>query len=176
MPGMNSSQVYPMTERVRQAIEGYTFPRGKGIQGALIVSQGIASFPAHCQDRDSLVFCAGMALLTAKREGRNRTSIYVPITEEAISVVAGEQKETAGAVEKAEYTAYLSTIYALAAAIDAKDHFTYGHSQKVARYAVGLGKAVGLSDEELACLRTADCFMISVSWASLIKFLARSVA
>lgn len=56
---------------------------------------------------------------------------------------------------RVSYTAYLATIHALAAAIDAKDSFTYGHSQKVSRYAVALGKAISLSPEQLASLRTA---------------------
>ena len=50
---------------------------------------------------------------------------------------------------------YVSTILALAAAIDAKDPFTYGHSQKVARHAVLLGEAIGLDPERLGSLRTA---------------------
>ena len=33
------------------------------------------------------------------------------------------------------YEEYAATIYALTAAIDAKDHYTFSHSQNVANYA-----------------------------------------
>lgn len=42
---------------------------------------------------------------------------------------------------------YLSTIETLAMAIDAKDQITHGHIRRVQHYAVGLAKAVGLTDE-----------------------------
>src|SRR5204862_2629934 len=44
---------------------------------------------------------------------------------------------------------YLSTIETLAMAIDAKDQITHGHIRRVQRYAVGLAKRVGVSDETL---------------------------
>ena len=56
---------------------------------------------------------------------------------------------------KARRLSNLSTILALAAAIDARDHYTYGHSQKVATYAVMLGEAIGIEPERLSALRIA---------------------
>jgi diguanylate cyclase (GGDEF)-like protein/putative nucleotidyltransferase with HDIG domain len=44
---------------------------------------------------------------------------------------------------------YLSTIETLAMAIDAKDQITHGHIRRVQAYAVGLAKAVGVTDEKL---------------------------
>ena len=42
---------------------------------------------------------------------------------------------------------YLSTIETLAMAIDAKDQITHGHIRRVQRLAVGLARAVGVTDE-----------------------------
>jgi len=42
---------------------------------------------------------------------------------------------------------YLSTIETLAMAIDAKDQVTHGHIRRVQRFAVGLAKAMGVSEE-----------------------------
>lgn len=42
---------------------------------------------------------------------------------------------------------YMSTIETLAMAIDAKDQITHGHIRRVQMYAVGLAKAIGVSDE-----------------------------
>ena len=44
---------------------------------------------------------------------------------------------------------YLSTIKALTKAIDAKDHYTHGHSERVARYTVMIGKELRLSEDFL---------------------------
>jgi len=43
----------------------------------------------------------------------------------------------------------VSIIYALAATVDAKDHYTYGHSKKVSQYAVKMAEAMGLPPEKL---------------------------
>lgn len=49
----------------------------------------------------------------------------------------------------------ISTITALASAIDAKSPWTKGHSERVTRYAIEIGKEMGLKDEELERLRLA---------------------
>jgi diguanylate cyclase (GGDEF)-like protein/putative nucleotidyltransferase with HDIG domain len=51
---------------------------------------------------------------------------------------------------------HLRTIEALALAIDAKDHSTYAHLQRVRVYATEIGKDVGLSNSELEALKTAS--------------------
>lgn len=44
---------------------------------------------------------------------------------------------------------YLSAVRTLANSIDAKDAYTMGHSERVAKYSVEIGKKLSLSDEEL---------------------------
>jgi len=51
--------------------------------------------------------------------------------------------------------AVIETISSLAFAIDAKDHYTQGHSQKVSSYAALLAEAVGLSEAEVEEVRLA---------------------
>lgn len=50
---------------------------------------------------------------------------------------------------------YKSTIRALAAAIDAKDHYTRGHSQRVTELALSGAKSLNISQEELEILEYA---------------------
>lgn len=44
---------------------------------------------------------------------------------------------------------FLSTVWSLASAIDAKDPYTHGHSQRVSRYAAAVGKVLGFDDQEI---------------------------
>ncbi len=52
--------------------------------------------------------------------------------------------------------AYKGTIKALAAAIDAKDHYTRGHSQRVMEYAILGGKSLSFSQDALEVLEYAS--------------------
>ncbi len=48
---------------------------------------------------------------------------------------------------------FVGTVKALSAAIDGKDKYTRGHSERVARISVAIGKQLGLASEELETLR-----------------------
>lgn len=48
---------------------------------------------------------------------------------------------------------FVGTVKALAAAIDGKDKYTRGHSERVARISVAIGKQMGLPEDELEALR-----------------------
>ncbi len=51
--------------------------------------------------------------------------------------------------------AVLDTVTSLAFAIDAKDHYTQGHSQKVSAYAALIAEALGMNDAEVDEIRLA---------------------
>jgi putative nucleotidyltransferase with HDIG domain len=44
---------------------------------------------------------------------------------------------------------FFSTVWSLASAVDAKDAYTHGHSQRVAKYSSTLGRALGFDDREI---------------------------
>ena len=48
---------------------------------------------------------------------------------------------------------FVGTVKALAAAIDGKDKYTRGHSERVARFSVAMGKYLGMPADELETLR-----------------------
>ena len=50
---------------------------------------------------------------------------------------------------------FLGTIRALALALEARDRYTYGHADRVARLSVEIGKSLNLSDDELEQLEYA---------------------
>ena len=53
---------------------------------------------------------------------------------------------------------YLETIETLRYTVEAKDFYTRGHSDRVAEYALLIGKKIGLSEEELKKLRIGGLF------------------
>lgn len=53
------------------------------------------------------------------------------------------------------YSEYASTIYALTAAIDTKDHYTFNHSRNVAYYAAELAYACGMNEDCVEIVREA---------------------
>jgi putative nucleotidyltransferase with HDIG domain len=63
-----------------------------------------------------------------------------------VRLYLGKVEESTGHLHKLNEL-YLATIKALAMAIDAKDQVTHGHIRRVQVYAVGLAKALGVSDE-----------------------------
>jgi putative nucleotidyltransferase with HDIG domain len=69
--------------------------------------------------------------------------------------------------------AYLATVRSLAAAVDAKDTYTRGHSDKVASYATLIAQRMHLSNEQLTALEMAaylhDIGKIGVSEDILLK-------
>lgn len=50
---------------------------------------------------------------------------------------------------------YFSTVSSLAKALDAKDHYTLGHSERVMKYAVGTAMTLGLAEDTVRRIRYA---------------------
>jgi putative nucleotidyltransferase with HDIG domain len=69
--------------------------------------------------------------------------------------------------------AYIATVRSLAAAVDAKDSYTRGHSDKVATYATLVAEEIGLGHEQVTALEMAaylhDIGKIGVPEAILLK-------
>lgn len=69
--------------------------------------------------------------------------------------------------------AYLATVRALAAAVDAKDPYTRGHSEQVARFSLSIADAMDLSAEQRTALEMAaylhDIGKIGISEEILLK-------
>lgn len=71
-----------------------------------------------------------------------------------ISDIAALAIENLGLFKKSQRD-FLNTVAALAAAIDAKDAYTRGHSERVANYAVAIADELKLPEEEKGSIETA---------------------
>jgi HD-GYP domain-containing protein (c-di-GMP phosphodiesterase class II) len=86
----------------------------------------------------STVGVGGTEELAALSESFNKMSVSIRDAFEEVERRARENHEL-----------FLNSIRALAAAIDAKDPYTRGHSDRVARYATAIGKELSLPSEDV---------------------------
>ena len=121
-------------------------------QKALTASVGICAIPYAASNMKQLMDNADMALYQAKHTGKNKVMIY-SIGE--VEDVRTNQLDNGTGYREGIYSEYASTIYALTAAIDTKDHYTFNHSKNVAEYATKLAKAYGLNSESVSIIHEA---------------------
>ena len=121
-------------------------------QKVLTASVGVCSIPYAASNMKQLMDNADQALYQAKRNGKNRVMIY---SVGEIEDSKTNQQENLTGYREGIYSEYASTIYALTAAIDTKDHYTFNHSKNVAAYATALAQAYGLNKESVAIINEA---------------------
>jgi diguanylate cyclase (GGDEF)-like protein len=112
------------------------------------VSIGIASYPTHAAKRDAIIAAADIAMYHAKHVLRKPVCVYDSVPG------AGSSMDPCR-IHTFLQSANVSTIAALATAVDAKDHYTHGHSEAVARYAVAIAQELRCSQEEQFNVRIA---------------------
>ena len=81
----------------------------------------------------------------------NKPGAFTEATREFLTTIA---QQASGAIENARLYemlegSYFDTIRTLVLAMDAKDPYTRGHSERVRRYAVELARALGMPEEEV---------------------------
>ena len=128
-------------------------------------SLGLASWPADGIGTNEIIAAADAALYHAKRNGGNqshRASGAMLVSDDTM-IGCGSNKDSEA----------LSTIYALAAAVDARDHYTRSHSKKVSEYAAALAEALNLESLEInklgTCALLHDIGKIGISDEILTK-------
>ena len=138
-PGYPVEAVKAVAERISESIRCMNRGSGEYAMKVLTVSCGIALGVCPMPDYHEVVNHVEMAVYYAKQAGKNRIVVYTE----------GETPDGAAAVggQAGLYSEYASTIYALTAAIDAKDHYTFSHSENVAYYARELARAYGMNEE-----------------------------
>jgi diguanylate cyclase (GGDEF)-like protein len=132
-----------VAERIRKTIESKTSSRTMPIT----ISIGIASWPTDGVMKEEIIARADAALYRAKQAGRNRTCLSSELDKPETPKITAELETRPRA---------LSIIYALAATVDAKDHYTYGHSRKVSDYSVAIAEALDLPQDRIATIRAAS--------------------
>ena len=123
---------------------GDTEPGGVG---AITVSAGVATYPQHGRERDSLIRLTDNALYWAKEHGKNQVRL-------ARSDVAelSEFQKVAGGVDR---VARFRAAAALAHAVDSRDAYDGSHSERVAELAGQIAVQLQLTPDEVELIRLA---------------------
>ncbi|MEA2481597.1 MAG: hypothetical protein QOJ07_3519 [Thermoleophilaceae bacterium] len=143
LPDTDEQGAYLAAERMRRAVT--TACTGK--PGDLTISWGVATFPQHGREGDSLMRAADQAVYMAKQLGRDRTVLFDPTAAAAASEAVRSKRP--------DHERQLETALRLAEALDVRDAGTAAHSQTVGRYAEGTARALGLSEDQCERMRYA---------------------
>jgi diguanylate cyclase (GGDEF)-like protein/putative nucleotidyltransferase with HDIG domain len=151
-----------VAERIREGLQSSM--DAKGIM--LTCSIGIACWRVDGITRETLIQAADKALYAAKAAGRNRVYLVSQLeTAEPVRPEATLKADDTNAIE--------NIVYALAATVDTRDHYTYGHSKAVSRYATELAAAMGYTREGIKRIRAAallhDIGKLSIPDSTLTK-------
>jgi diguanylate cyclase (GGDEF)-like protein/putative nucleotidyltransferase with HDIG domain len=144
-PFKDAKAVTDLIASLREQLRDYLHKnKGEG-QRFLTFSAGISSYPSSATSFEEVISFASIAMYAAKKSGKNKTKLYekgqdiISVTQDVLD--SGEQ--------------YMQTIYALTAAVDAKDHYTFNHSEQVSSYAAQLAAEIGLDKEHVDIVRQA---------------------
>ncbi len=148
LPSYDIYSAKVFAESVLEQVRGMNAQNSLYKLKTLTLSCGICAFPYMASSAEELIANADLAVYSAKRSGKNTVVLY------SVDVEAAEGAEH-GAGRVSYYDTYASTIYALTAAIDTKDHYTFSHSQNVAYYASELARAFGMNQECIDIVKEA---------------------
>lgn len=112
----------------------------------ITVSVGVSAAPYAARTAKELMDNVDMAVYHVKHSGKNGVQVFDTLFQKGQEL--GNQTDRAHI-----YQEYESTIYALTAAIDAKDHYTFSHSNNVAYYATELAKYMGMNADVVEIIR-----------------------
>jgi diguanylate cyclase (GGDEF)-like protein/putative nucleotidyltransferase with HDIG domain len=180
MPEAQTDQAETLAERLRASLEANPYLA----EYKLTASFGIATFPIHGPTQEEILRVADAGMYLAKHQNGNcvRVASLRGGTAQEVAAAKWEQQlleaylgvavkrlfstgpeafnQYLQRFEQARQTngdapSLLDTVTALAFAIDAKDHYTQGHSQAVSRLAAQLARQLGLTDAEIEEIRLA---------------------
>ena len=168
LPETRTEQAESLAERLRANIESDQYLSAHGVTASF----GISTFPVHGPTQEEILRVADSGMYLAKHEKGNRVrvaSVSVASAQagwerqllEAYLGVAMKRMFSTGPEAFEHYLkrfqddtlkvngegpSLLDAVTALARAVDAKDHYTQGHSQSVSRFASQIARQLSLSD------------------------------
>ncbi|MGM9521887.1 MAG: HD domain-containing phosphohydrolase [Oscillospiraceae bacterium] len=155
LPGYDGRRTELLAGDIQRRINDINGVSGREHLKRLSVSCGICISPYAASTAKELMENADMAVYNAKSAGKSCINFFKGtepviqrVHEKALAIIDASRQSSA-------YQNNSSTIYALTAAIDAKDHYTYQHSRHVAKYSAILATAAGLNKDQISMIYDA---------------------
>ena len=142
MPDVSEEVAVNIGNRLRDVIEN-TYFEGEENQpnGKLTISVGVSCYPAKAKSKQELINTADDALYRAKFFNKNRVESYYSVLEELKSDIDEKHIDL------------ISSIKTLISVINAKDRYTYAHTDRVVIYCELMANYLGLCDNDKKTLR-----------------------
>jgi len=152
-----AAQVYVLDSidaSARPAVQGALRTMGGIALGAFVLA-GLASlWLARTIARPIDTFSASLAVMTGSRDfDHPLTPGGDSLEVDTLTVAFNTMMHSVKAAEAETLSAYLGTIRALALALDARDPYTAGHSERVSAVSLAIGRCMSLDDAQLEVLR-----------------------
>ncbi|QNB47483.1 diguanylate cyclase [Thermanaerosceptrum fracticalcis] len=138
IPDCNKECGLEIGELIRQAVEKTDF-KGANIlpKGRLTVSVGVVCFPESADSKEQLIQKADEAMYKAKYTSKNKVELYYSVLDEMSHSLQDKEKDL------------LNSLRTLLMVVNAKDRYTYGHSERVMHYASQIGTRLALWEWEI---------------------------
>ncbi len=134
LPKMDVEHSLTVAENIRKTIEATEFPGMEVLpKGKLTVSIGLAEYPLMATTKEKLIQRADEALYKAKFISKNKVEAYYSVFDELSLVLVDEEKNI------------FNSIRTLTMVINAKDKYTYGHSERTMQLASRFAEKINLS-------------------------------
>lgn len=138
LPGKGTGTAKELGELIRNRVEDTVFPGMDVLPGGkLTISIGIAEYPLMAANKDKLIQKADEALYKAKFISKNKVETYYSVFDELSLDLYGEEQDI------------FNSIRTLTMVINAKDRYTYGHSERTMQMARDLAERLGLKPEKI---------------------------
>lgn len=153
LPHYDGRRTETLAKAIQNKLSDFNdMPERKNMK-ALSVSCGICISPYSASSSKELIEHADLAVFNAKNMGKDQIMQFTGSDASNMS----DTDKVAHALESVDgmtdaYRENNASIHALTAAIDAKDHYTYQHSQDVAMYASALAANIGFNDSQIAMI------------------------
>lgn len=146
LPQTSIKDAQEVAERVRRRISSELRTGSVSMTASL----GLANWPVDGIAISEIISAADKALYYAKQRGGNQS--------QAVLEILPPLSEPPAKPDFQQDRGAFSIIYALAAAVDAKDHYAHDHSQRVKDYAIALSRALDLEPADIA--RLSACALL----------------
>ena len=145
LPTCDSATAESFAQRVKDQLRLHIESTKEATKKYVTFSASICTYPSVASNANELMTFNNLAIFHIKQHGKDKIEIY----NKDFDYDDAQKSKNDNIYE------LTSTIYALTAAIDAKDHYTFNHSRCVSEYATKLAEFAGLPADYVDVVRQA---------------------